>query len=101
MEKLECPRKIERRVGLLESFKTNPGDCFASVRIDGQLFKLPLSARGNLQEDQKTITHCVNGERYYPIALATQIAVDMVYDVNNQNPITGLWAPKPNQGRCK
>jgi hypothetical protein len=89
-----CPRKVERCIGMLESLRTKPGDCFARVRVGEDVFHLPLSQRGVLQPDGKTIKHCINGDRYHPISPTTPIAVDLVYDVDNKNPYPGLWAPK-------
>jgi len=90
---MECPRKVERLVGVLEAFSTASNDCFASVRIEETLYQLPLSSRGVLQEDG-TILLCANGDRRERLKPETNIVVDLIYDANGENPVTGLWAPK-------
>lgn len=75
-------------------------DMIASVRIDDDtLLKLPLSSRGVLQSDGRTIVLCANGDRYAPLQGGSKIAVDLVYDFRGRNPLPGLWAPKQKPPR--
>ena len=94
----EFPRKIERQVGVLESFKTDPNDCFARVRVKHRVYQLPLNTRGELQSDGATILLCMNGHRREPIAFDTPIVLDLIFDARGENPCPGMWAPKPRAG---
>ena len=64
---MDCPRKVERRVGTLTSFNTKPGESHAYVRVKDTLLHVPISARGVLQDDGQTIVLCANGDRYNPL----------------------------------
>ncbi len=88
-----CPRKTERRIGTLESFSTKPGETQARVRVDDMVFNLPAMSRGVLQED-KSIVHCQNGDRYDVITKGAAIVLDLMYDADGKNPCPGMWAPK-------
>lgn len=90
---MECPRKVERRIGKLEEFKGRGGAYQARVRVGDLLFNLPPSSRGVLQPD-KSIALCANGDRYEPIAKDSLIVLDLVYDHDEKNPCPGMWAPK-------
>lgn len=91
--KQNASRKCERRVGKLEKFNTKPGIPQAQVRVGESVFYLPSMSRGVLQSDD-SIKHCINGDRFDPIAKDSLIAIDLVYDDDGKNPSPGLWAPK-------
>lgn len=94
MQRVQSPRKTERRVGVLEIALTKK-DKEASVRLDDNLLLiLPLNTRGVLQQDGKTIVLCANGDRYAPLQAGAKISLDLVYDAEGKNPFPGLWAPK-------
>ena len=90
---MECPRKVERRIGRLESFNTKPGEAQARVRLGDTLFNLPAMSRGVLQQGGGTML-CANGSRYDVIARDTLIAFDLIFDAEGKNPVPGVWAPK-------
>jgi len=98
LEQNACPRKCERRVGTVEKFSTKTKELGARIRIDEHLLvHVPLTSRGVLQADGKTITLCANGDRFNPIKEGTFAVVDIVYDADGTNPAPGLWAPKAPQ----
>ena len=94
MEEVECPRKFERRNGVLESFNAKPGQSCAYVRTGDDLFHVTLVSRGVLQHDGNTIVQCAPDERRQLIEPGTPVVIDVVFDFAEKNPVPGLWAPK-------
>jgi hypothetical protein len=96
MDTVECPRKSERRVGVIESFKLDQSCAF--VRTGEDVFHVTLASRGVLQQDSKGISPCAYEERRKELAPGTVVVIDLVFDFEGKNPTPGSWAPKL---RCK
>jgi hypothetical protein len=89
---MECPQKVERRVGILEKFCASRGSAHGFVRVGDDLLFVPMNTRGVLQKDGNIVL-CSNGSRYVPIVIGADISIDVIVGPNGK-PSAGLWAPK-------